>query len=58
MKILAIDTSTEVCSVAIIQDEILLSEIILANNETHSKNLIKIISQALKLLSLDIKEID
>lgn len=48
MKILAIDTSSEVCSVAILEDEKVIDEINLDNGRTHSENLMPLIEEILK----------
>ena len=48
MKILAIDTSSEICSVAILEDERVIDEINLDNGRTHSENLMPLIDEILK----------
>jgi len=45
MKILAVDSSSEVCSVAILEDDVLIDEINLDNGRTHSENLMPIIKE-------------
>ena len=58
MKILAIDTSSLVCSAAVIDDGALLGEYTLINGLTHSQKLMPLIDSLLKALSLSIKDID
>lgn len=48
MKILAIDTSSEICSVAILEDEKVIDEINLDNGRTHSENLMPLVEEILK----------
>lgn len=47
MKILAIDTSSKICSVAILENDQLVDEINLDNGHTHSENLMPILAQLL-----------
>lgn len=58
MKILAIDTSSPICSVAILEDDNLIDEINLDDGRTHSENLMPLIDSVLKRNSLDIKDIE
>ncbi len=58
MKVLAIDTSTMVSSVAVIVDNVLVGEISLEQEMTHSENLVPIIDEVLKNIQIDISEID
>lgn len=58
MKILAIDTTSEVCGVAILEDEKLMIDTSLRNGLTHSENLIPCIQEALEKTNLTLKEID
>lgn len=58
MKILAIDTTSEVCGVAILEDENLIIENSLNNGLTHSENLIPLIQEALEKVGLKLKDID
>ena len=58
MKILAIDTTSEVCGVAILEDENLKLENSLANGLTHSENLMPLVKEALEKLNLSLKDID
>jgi tRNA threonylcarbamoyladenosine biosynthesis protein TsaB len=58
MKILALDTATDACSVAISDDQDLLAEVIAASRQTHAKRLMGMIETALALARVDLKEID
>ena len=58
MKILAIDTSTNVASCAIMDDEKLLGESMVNDNITHSQKLLPLISDTLSRCKIDVKEID
>ncbi len=58
MKLLAVDTSNQSCSVGIIDNDRLLAEITLNTGQTHSKQIMKLIDTALTLSGLIISEID
>lgn len=58
MKILAIDTSSKICSVAILEDSHVVDELNLDDGKTHSENLMPLIDQILKKNDLDIKQIE
>ncbi len=58
MKILAVDTATKTCSVAIVDGESPLSEITLAREQTHSKHLMEMIDTVVRLSGLTISDID
>ncbi len=58
MKILAIDTASSVCSVALLEDEKLIDKNEFNNGKTHSENLMPLLDELLKRNSLDIKNID
>lgn len=58
MKILAIDTTSEVCGVAILEDENLIIENSLCNGLTHSENLMPLIKEALEKAKTNLKEIE
>ena len=47
MKILAIDTASKICSVAILEKDVIIDEINLDNGQTHSENLMPIVAQIL-----------
>lgn len=58
MKVLALDTSSIVASVAVMNDGILLGEYTLNHNKTHSQKLVPIIQQLLSDLELEPFDID
>jgi len=58
MKILAVDTATTSCSVAIVDKTSLLSEFILDREETHSKHLMDMIKASLRMSGLDFSDLD
>lgn len=58
MKVLAIDTSTNAATCAIMDDEKLVGEFTINDKITHSQKLLPMISQLLKSANIDIKEID
>jgi tRNA threonylcarbamoyladenosine biosynthesis protein TsaB len=58
MRILAVDTATTSCSVAIVDNTSLLSEFTLAKEETHSKHLMDMIKAALRISGLNFSDLD
>ena len=58
MIILAIDTATESCSVAIIDDDRILTEINLISGRTHSRHLMPLIRQAAATAGIELAEVD
>lgn len=58
MKILAIDTSSSICSVAILEDNNLIDKNELNDGKTHSENLMPLLDELLKRNSLKLEEID
>ena len=58
MKILAIDTSSAICSTALLEDDRKLDEKKLDNGMTHSENLMPLIDKLLKENAVDLKDID
>ena len=58
MKILAIDTSSSICSAAILEDNNLIDENILDNGKTHSENLMPLIDELLKRNNMQLNSID
>ena len=58
MKILALDSSADVCSVAICEDNKLICEITVNTGNTHSQTLLPAVEQALKLSELCVDDID
>jgi len=58
LKILAVDTSSKLCSVAILEDTNLIKKLELDNGLTHSETLMPLIQQLLNECSLSLNNID
>jgi tRNA threonylcarbamoyladenosine biosynthesis protein TsaB len=58
MKILAVDTATRSCSVAVIDGEKLLAESTLDNDQTHSRHLLSLIDAVIKKSGWEIARLD
>lgn len=58
MKILCIDTSSSLCSVAILEDTTLINKLELNNGLTHSETLMPLINKILKTSKISLKDID
>jgi len=58
MKILAVDTATKSCSVAIAQKETILAEVTLVSEQTHSKHLMEVIKSVSRLSGIAISDLD
>lgn len=58
MKILCIDTSSNLCSVAILEDTTLIKKLELNNGLTHSETLMPLIKQLLDECNLSLKDIN
>ncbi|MBE9530714.1 MAG: tRNA (adenosine(37)-N6)-threonylcarbamoyltransferase complex dimerization subunit type 1 TsaB [Proteobacteria bacterium] len=58
MKILAVDTATKSCSVAVVQEKSLLAEITTVKKQTHSKHLMEMINRVMGLSGLALSELD
>jgi len=58
MKILAVDTATISCSVAIVDEDSLLAEVTIVREQTHSKHLMEMIQTVIGLSGLDAAEVD
>ena len=58
MNILSIDTSSNICGVAILEDKNLIKEISLDNGLTHSESLMPTIDKIFKETNLSLKNID
>ena len=58
MKILAVDTATTTCSVAIVDKTSLLSEFTINRKETHSKHLMDMIKTTLGMSGLNLSDLD
>ncbi len=58
MKVLAIDTSSNVASVALVEDNTLLGEIVLNHKKTHSQAIMPMVDKVLTQCECDISDID
>lgn len=58
MKILAVDTSSKICSVAILENDKLIDEINLDNGKTHSENFMPIVKEILEKNNLKLPDIE
>lgn len=58
MKILAIDSSSLVATVAILDEEQILAEYIINHKKTHSQTLLPMLGEIVKMIELDMSEID
>lgn len=58
MKVLCIDTSSQLCSVAILEDTTLIDKIELNNGLTHSESLMPLIKEILDKNNLSLKDIN
>ena len=58
MKILALDTATQSCSVAIVDDGSLLAELTRANSKTHSRQLMNLINTVCRIADLKAEDLD
>jgi len=58
MKILALDTATQSCSVAIVDDGSLLAELTRVNSKTHSRHLMDLINTVCRIADLKAEDVD
>ena len=58
MKILAIDSSGNVASVAVVEDDKLLGEITTNYKKTHSETLLPMIDKLCRMIDLDLNSLD
>ncbi|MGB5749373.1 MAG: tRNA (adenosine(37)-N6)-threonylcarbamoyltransferase complex dimerization subunit type 1 TsaB, partial [Desulfobacterales bacterium] len=58
MRILALDTATQNCSVAIVDDGSLLAELTSVNSTTHSRRLMDFINTVCSLADLKAEDVD
>ncbi len=58
MPLLAVDTTTKSCSVAVVAHSGLLSEITTTNDETHARHLMGMVDQVLALAGIGLEAID
>lgn len=58
MKILAIDSSSLVASVAVVEDDIMVAEYTINHKKTHSQTLLPMINEISKMAELDLSQAD
>lgn len=58
MKILAISTSSKVCFVALLDNDVCIKELNIIDEKTHSENLLPLIDKLLKETNVDISDIE
>lgn len=58
MKILAIDTSSPICSVAILENDKLIDKNELNDGRTHSENLMPLLDELLKRNNINLKDVE
>ena len=58
MKILALDSSALVASVAVIEDDVMVAEYTTCHKKTHSQTLIPMLDEIKKMTDLDLKTVD
>jgi len=58
MKILALDTATDSCSVAATDDMALSAELTIQKNQTHSKHLMELIHSVLEIAGFGVADLD
>ncbi len=58
MKVLAIDSSGLVASVAVVEDDVLLAEYTIHHKKTHSQTLLPMLEEVKKMTELDLKSVD
>ena len=55
---LAIDTSSDICSVALVKDNELLKELSITDNKTHSENLMPLIDNLFNITNMSLEQVD
>lgn len=58
MKILSIDTSSNLCSVALLEDNQTIEELVIDDNKTHSQNLMPLIQNLFIKTNIGLPEIN
>ena len=58
MKILSIDTASDICGVSILEDENLICNLDSNTGRTHSENLMPMVEDAFSKSNLSLKDID
>lgn len=58
MKVLGVTTSSDICSVCVIENNKLLKELHLNNGKTHSENLVPLLKELMDTLNISFKDIE
>ena len=58
MKLLAVDTSTQVCGVAVVDGEGMLSESLFASRQTHSRHLLSMVEETLQRSGFSLQDME
>ena len=58
MKLLGIDSSSLVASVAVVEDDVLTAEYTINFKKTHSQTLLPMMDEVAKMLELDLRTVD
>ena len=58
LKILSIDTSSNICSIALLEDTNTIQELNIKNAKTHSENLMPLLDKLLTTHHLDLEDIE
>lgn len=58
MKILSIDTSCNICSVSLLEDNQTIEELLIDDNKTHSQNLMPLIQNLFIKTNIGLPKID
>ena len=58
MKLLSIDTSSDVCSVALLEDDVLIKELNKTDSKTHSENLMPLVDELFKSSGISLSDIN
>ncbi len=58
MKILSIDTSSNLCSVSLLEDNQTIEELLIDDNKTHSQNLMPLIQELFVKSNIGLPQID
>lgn len=58
MKILGVDTSSDICSICLLENNITLKELNLNNGRTHSENLVPLLKELMDTCNITFKDID
>lgn len=58
MKVLGITTSSDICSVCLLEETNILKELHLNNGKTHSENLVPLLKELMEVCKVTFKDID